>query len=189
MSGTRLWSGSGKSADFPRIPRRELSVSGQPTKAATRLAQRAPLKKNAPNICRLPLLLAHPPFNTTRPADILPVRISAGLAAKRGGRQGRAFGLPIPGPAGSASGSARFPPGVGLCPRGVPSALPWRALSGRLPLQNMVLFQRFSGQLPPQSLFHGILASTSASPQKPVTPANTSPAPTKAVSQNMGCQK
>ena len=130
-----------------------------------------------------------PPFNTTRPAGILPVRISAGLATKRGGRQGRAFGLPIPGPAGSASGSARVPPGEGLCPRGVPSALPWRALSGRLPLQNMVLFQRFSGQLPPQSLFHGILASTSASPQKPVTPANTSPAPTKAVSQNMGCQK
>ena len=33
------------------------------------------------------------------------------------------------------------------------------------------------------------LASTRASPQNPVMPANISPAPTKAVSQNMGCQK
>ena len=31
-----------------------------------------------------------------------------------------------------------------------------------------------------QRLFHGIFASRSPRPQKPVTPANTSPAPTKA---------
>ena len=182
MSETRLWSGGEKPAGFSRVLSRELSGNGKQNSAATRPAQRA-LSLSFHSSSPLPKK------NTTRPADILPVRISAGLATKRGGRQGRAFGLPIPGPAGSASGSARFPPGVGLCPRGVSSALPWRALSGRLPLQNRVLFQRFSGQLPPQSLFHGILASTSASPQKPVTPANTSPAPTKAVSQNMGCQK
>ena len=103
----------------------------------------------------------------------------------RGGPSDSLF-LALPGALRARLASRR---GEGLNPRGVPSALPWRALSGRLPLQNMVLFQRFSGQLPPQSLFHGILASTSASPQKPVTPANTSPAPTKAVSQNMGCQK
>ena len=40
LSGTRLWSGSGFSAENPRIPRRELSGKGRQNSAATRSAQR-----------------------------------------------------------------------------------------------------------------------------------------------------